>query len=104
MEQVPGLQCLAGLSLRTQALGDAHARLDARSDGPRDLVLQPENLRELAIILLCPHELAAFGFDQVHRYPHARPDLANATFHDVIGAQLRADAAYIAAVSLEREC
>src|SRR5262245_27475135 len=104
MIQVPGLQCLAGFPLRTQALGVAHARLDARSDGPRDLVLQLENLLELTIILLSPHELAAFGFDQMCRYPHARPDLANATFHDVIGAQLRADAAYVAAVSLEREC
>src|SRR5262245_12402842 len=104
MEEIPSLQCIRGFPIRAQALGCADARLDARSDGSRDLVLQFENLVELAVILLSPHEPGAFRFDQVRRYPYALADLADAAFHDVVGAQLRADAAYVTALSLEREC
>src|SRR5262245_31601575 len=103
MEEVPSLQCIRGFPLRTQALGDTHAGLDACSDGPGDLVLDLENLVELAVILLSPHEPASFGFDQVRRYSYTLPDLAYAAFHHVVGAQLRADAAYVTALSLERE-
>ena len=54
----------------------------------RDLVLDGEDVLEVAVVALGPEVVVGLGVDQLHRDAHPLPDLAHAALDDVLHAEL----------------
>src|SRR5262249_55667465 len=75
----PALDCLL---LRRQ-----QPDLQRRNDGLRDLVLQREDIVEVAVIALTPDVAVIARVDQLRRDPHTAARLAHAAFDDIFDLQ-----------------
>ena len=88
---------LVGILAVLRPLGDALAlefeqfRLDRAGDRPDDLVLQFEQVGQVAVVPLGHDVVVGVGPDQLCRNPHPMPRFPHAAFKDVARAQLLAD-------------
>ena len=65
--------------------------LSARDDRLGDLVLDRENVVEVAVVALGPHVVAGRAVDQLGGDPHPAAGLADAAFEHVADAELARD-------------
>src|SRR5262245_27115572 len=103
MEEVPCAQGVGRFLLDARALGTADLRLDPRGDGRHDLVLQIEDLSEIAIVAFAPYTATGFRLGKPRSDPHAPTRPSDTALHDVVGAELCTEATHIDRLSLERE-
>ena len=88
---------LVGILAVLRPLGDALAlefeefRLDRAGDRADDLVLQFEQIGQVAIVPLGHDVVVGVGPDQLRRDPHPMPRFAHAAFEHIAHAQLLAD-------------
>jgi len=72
---------------------------DGRGNGDRhclgDIVLQHENIGEIAIVPLCPYVLASLGLDQLRGKPDPIASCANTAFEHVAHAELTPDLPHV---------
>src|SRR5882724_40813 len=68
-----------------------HPAADSRSNGPGDLILQGEDIAEIAIVALSPEVIAGAGVDELSSNPHAVGGSPDAALNDIGHAELAAD-------------
>ncbi len=100
---------VGGHVFRRLALGAvARGRLDAPGqdgdDRHRDLVLQREDVLEVAVVALGPDVPVALGIDQLHRDAHAVAGAAHAALDDELHAELLGLLPYVHGLALELGC
>ena len=94
VQHLAGEDALVGRHVVGRQPGGAVARrrLDppgqGRGDRGRDLVLDGEDVLEVAVVALGPEVVVGLGIDQLHRDAHPLPDLAHAALDDVLHAEL----------------
>ena len=85
----------------------ARRRLDPPRQGGddrgRDLVLDGEDVLEVAVVALGPEVVVGLGVDQLHGDAHPLPDLAHAAFDDVLHAELGGELLHLDRPALELE-
>jgi len=81
--------------LRPRTLDGHQFRLDRRRDFLGDVVLQLEDIGELAIVMLGPVVGAAHRVDKFGRDPQAIARLSHASFQDVAYAEFASDLLYV---------
>ena len=99
---------LIGLDVLRRAPGaglrGAHQREpEGLHDRGCDLVLQREDVLQLAVVALRPEVVAVGGADQEGRDPQAAAGLPHAPLEDAIDPQLAPDAPHVVGASLELE-
>ena len=77
--------------------------LERVDDGARHLVLDFEDVDQLAVIALRPEMRAAASVDELRRDAHARPGLAHASFQHMAHAEVARDAPQIDGAALVGE-
>jgi hypothetical protein len=88
--EAPRLEVLGAALPRALGLGTIEVAHEGRRDGGADLVLEGEQVRDLAIIGLGPDVLAGGCVDQLRRDADAIAGAAHAAFHHVTSAELGA--------------
>src|SRR5262245_35550974 len=81
--------------------GDRRAHL--RDDGPRDLVLNGEDISQVAVVTVRPLVIAVPRLDELRRDANPVPGLPDRAFDDVRDVQELADLAEVLVLPLERE-
>ena len=76
---------------------------DSLGNGARDLILEREDVGELAVVGLRPDLKAVCGIDQLRRNAHAPAVLTNASFHDPAHVQRPRDLLDVCLAILEGE-
>jgi hypothetical protein len=74
-----------------------------RDDGLSDLVLQREDIHQLAVVTVGPKMVATRRVDKLRRDPNAIAGLANAALHEVADIQVRGHVLNLAGASLVGE-
>ena len=93
--QVPRIQVLGGLAPRALALDLRQFGFDRAGDGQGDLVLQVEDVCQLAVVALRPNVVAVAGIDELRGDPHTVAAFAHTAFQDIANAKLSPDLADI---------
>ena len=68
-----------------------------------DLVLEREDVLQVAVVALGPDVVVGFGIDQLHRDAHPVAGLAHAAFDDVLHAELARDLLHVHRLALVLE-
>ena len=89
--EIPGIHPLGGLAPRPQRLRAHHAGLDRPDHPPDDLVLQREQILELAIVAVGPEMMAGVRLDQLGRDAHPVARAPRAALDHVADAELAPD-------------
>ena len=101
--QVPGVDALRRLAPHPRRLGEQDLRAD-RTDHPvGDLVLQREDVGELAVVAVGPQMIAERRVDQLAGDAHAARRFAHAAFEDVAHAELARDRPHVDRAALVGE-
>jgi len=98
--QIPGIQAFQGLAAHPFLLSLAELRHDRAGNGPSDLVLQIEYVREIAVVPLRPDVIPGGRVDELGRDAYAVAATAHAALEHIAHAQLAADAANIVCAPL----
>ena len=85
---VPGVQRFRRFQSRTLAFDIGEFRLDRSGDCARDLVLQREDVLEVAVISLCPEVLTGLGRDQLGGHANSFADLPHTALDHVSDAEI----------------
>ncbi len=92
-DEIPCAEILRRALLRAHSLGGDQLRLDGRRDALGQVVLEGENIGDLAIVVLRPNMGAAGHVDELGGDSHAIPGFSDAALKDVLDAELPADSA-----------
>ena len=103
-DQIPGIEAVWRLPASPCGLGRQDLRLDRPNDAVGDVVLQLENIEQLAIVSLRPQMGPLRGVDQLAGDPDRVGRLAHAAFQHISDAQLARDLANIDRLALVGEC
>src|SRR5687768_13879210 len=93
-----------------RTLGERHAVAaderagEPRHDRARDLLLNREDVVDLALVYRRPHVVAVRRVDELCRDAERAPGLANAPLDDCRDAKPSSDLAHVGWLVLEREC
>src|SRR5215218_3328744 len=93
--EAPGVDAVRRLRGDPEALLDVEVRLDRRDDALGDLVLDGEEVAELAVVAVGPDVLAGLGVDELRRDPHAPASDSHAALEHVADAERLGDLAHI---------
>ena len=89
---LPGVEALRRLAARPGMLGGEQLRPDAADDARRDLVLDGEDIVEVAVVAVAPEMAAGGRVDELGGDADAVARLAHAPLEHVAHAKLAADA------------
>src|SRR5262249_55560985 len=102
-EEIPRIKCLRRLPFRQSSFGIPNLGFDPGSDRCCNVILYLKYVLKLTVVLFCPDLLPAFCLHQLRRNPHARPNPADTTSDNVVGAEVAPNMAGIAAASHQRK-
>ena len=77
-----GLAVLGRLARHLRLLGRRKLRLQFVRDFLREIGLDREDIRQIAVVIFRPDMLVVHGVDQLHVHPHSIPGLAHASFEN----------------------
>ncbi len=101
--EVVGIDIVRAALLDRRLLLRQQFQLQRFDDGLADLVLQGEDVVELAVVALGPQMAAGGPVNQLSGDPHPAAGFAHAAFQDVADAQLPGQLAHIEGLALELE-
>src|SRR5687768_2571403 len=90
-EEVIGFQVLDRLANQAPLLVGGQLHRERSDDLPRDLVLQGEDVRQVAIVTIGPKMPAGCRIDELRGYPYPVAGPADAALDDILHPQLRPD-------------
>ena len=94
-DEIVGVEAVGPLAFDPLDFGPTQARLDRADDRQRDLVLQREDVVELAVVALGPDVGAGRRIDELAGDAHAIRRLAHAAFEHVAHAEFAADLLHV---------
>ena len=98
--KVPGIEIVDRSRFGAHALGGEEFRLDCRRDAGRDLVLQRENIGQLAVVSFRPDVVAGHRIQELAGDAHALSALADASLKNVTDAKLAPDLLHVHGMAL----
>ena len=102
-DQIPCIDALRRLAANARRFGDKDLRPDRTDDLVGDVVLQLEDIGQLAIVSVRPQMHAVRGIDQLSGDAHPAGGLAHAALENVPDAELACDVANVDRFTLEGE-
>ena len=99
----PGVEGARRLAVEKTGLGQQEARLQRPDDALSHLVLDGEDVVEIAVVLVRPNVVAAFGVDELGGDSDAIARLAHAAFQDITNAEVGRHLAHIGRLALVGE-
>src|SRR5437764_7264860 len=91
MEELPGTEILRWLRLGPLVLGATELGLDLPGDPQGDLILDSEDIVQLAVEALRPDVVATEAVEELSRNSDVPFGFAHASFHDIAHTERRGD-------------
>src|SRR6185436_13687352 len=98
-----GLQVIGGRAYEAGDFGAEQPHAERAHDGPRDLLLDPEHILDVAVVRFRPELIAGDAIGELHGDAEPAPGRPDAALERSPDVELRSDGADVLRLALERK-